>query len=83
MEDLNKPCYRHTVHIKTQLWGQEAAGCTRQMSVLFTHNITVKFVIALNEPPLTLKPTLATIVVYAFWYPVPAYATIVVITTRY
>ena len=35
--------------------GQEEAGCTRQMSVLFTGSTGVKFVNALNKPPLKLS----------------------------
>ena len=35
--------------------GQEEAGRTRQMSVLFTGNTGVKFVNALNKPPLKLS----------------------------
>ena len=31
--------------------GQEEAGRTRRMSVLFTGNTTMKFVNALNKPP--------------------------------
>ena len=34
--------------------GQEEAGCTRRMSVLFTRSTAVKFVNALNKPPLKL-----------------------------
>ena len=35
--------------------GQEEAGRTRRMSVLFTGNTGVKFVNALNKPPLKLS----------------------------
>ena len=35
--------------------GQEEAGHTRRMSVLFTGNTAVKFVNALNKLPLTLS----------------------------
>ena len=34
--------------------GQEEAGRTQQMSILFTHSTAVKFVNALNKPPLKL-----------------------------
>ena len=46
------------VHIKThdsELRGQEEAGRTRRMSVLFTGSTAVKFVNALNKPPLKLS----------------------------
>ena len=45
-------------HIKTQdseSRGQEEAGHTRRMSVLFTGSTGVKFVNALNKPPLKLS----------------------------
>ena len=35
--------------------GQEEAGRTRRMSVLFTSSTGVKFVNALNKPPLKLS----------------------------
>ena len=35
--------------------GQEEAGRTRRMSVLFTGSTAVKFVNALNKPPLKLS----------------------------
>ena len=35
--------------------GQEEAGLTRRMSVLFTGSTGVKFVNALNKPPLKLS----------------------------
>ena len=35
--------------------GQEEAGHTQRMSMLFTHSTTVKFVNALNKPPLKLS----------------------------
>ena len=35
--------------------GQEEAGRTRQMSVLFTGNTAMKFVNTLNKPPLKLS----------------------------
>ena len=35
--------------------GQEEAGRTRRMSVLFTGNTAMKFVNALNKPPLKLS----------------------------
>ena len=41
-------------HIKThdsESRGQEEAGHTRRMSVLFTGNTAMKFVNALNKPP--------------------------------
>ena len=44
----------YTLDIKThdsESRGQEEAGRTRQMSVLFTCSTTVKFVSALNKPP--------------------------------
>ena len=47
-----------TVIIKThdsESRGQEEAGRTRRMSVLFTGNTGVKFVNALNKPPLKLS----------------------------
>ena len=53
--------YIHTyiyIYIKTydsELRGQEEAGHMRQMSVLFTSNTAVKFVNALNKPPLKLS----------------------------
>ena len=37
-----------------ELRGQEEAGCTRQVSELFTRSTAVKFVDALNKPPLKL-----------------------------
>ena len=43
-----------TAYIKThnsELRGQEEAGRTRRMSVLFTGNTAMKFVNALNKPP--------------------------------
>ena len=46
------------IHIKThnsESRGQEEAGRTRRMSVLFTGSTTVKFVNALNKPPLKLS----------------------------
>ena len=39
----------------SELWGQEEAGCMRQMSELFTGSTAVKFVNALNKPPLKLS----------------------------
>ena len=48
--------YTHT-YIKThdsESRGQEEAGRTRRMSVLFTGNTGVKFVNALNKSPLKL-----------------------------
>ena len=39
----------------SELRGQEEAGHTRQMSVLFTGSTGVKFVNALNKPPLKLS----------------------------
>ena len=45
-------------NIKThdsELRGQEEAGRTRRMSVLFTHNSAVKFVNTLNKLPLKLS----------------------------
>ena len=45
-------------YIKThvsELRGQEEAGRTRRMSVLFTGSTGVKFVNALNKPPLKLS----------------------------
>ena len=45
-------------HIKThdsESRGQEEAGHTRRMSVLFTGSTDVKFVNALNKPPLKLS----------------------------
>ena len=45
-------------YIKThdsELRGQEDAGRTRRMSVLFTGSTAVKFVDALNKPPLKLS----------------------------
>ena len=48
-------CYgAYTDVIKThnsESWGQEEAGCTRQMSVLFTRSTAMKFVNTLNKPP--------------------------------
>ena len=44
----------HCVTIKThdsESRGQEEAGRTRRMSVLFTGNTAMKFVNALNKPP--------------------------------
>ena len=46
------------MHIKThdsESRGQEEAGRTRRMSVLFTGSTGVKFVNALNKPPLKLS----------------------------
>ena len=46
------------INIKThdsESRGQEEAGHTRRMSVLFTGNTGVKFVNALNKPPLKLS----------------------------
>ena len=46
------------LYIKThdsELRGQEEAGHTRRMSVLFTDSTGVKFVNALNKPPLKLS----------------------------
>ena len=48
----------HSHDIKThdsESRGQEEAGHTRRMSVLFTGNTGVKFVNALNKPPLKLS----------------------------
>ena len=39
----------------SELRGQEEAGRTRRMSVLFTGSTGVKFVNALNKPPLKLS----------------------------
>ena len=39
----------------SELRGQEEAGCTRRMSVLFTGSTGVKFVNALNKLPLKLS----------------------------
>ena len=47
-----------TICIKThdsESRGQEEAGRTRQMSVLFTGSTGVKFVNTLNKPPLKLS----------------------------
>ena len=44
-----------TVIIKTESRGQEEAGRTRRTSELFTHSTAVKFVDALNNPPLKLS----------------------------
>ena len=44
----------NAVKIKThdsESRGQEEAGCTRRMSVLFTGSTAVKLVNALNKPP--------------------------------
>ena len=49
---------RYKLHIKThdsESRGQEEAGHTRRMSVLFTGSTGVKFVNALNKPPLKLS----------------------------
>ena len=46
------------IYIKThdsESRGQEEAGRTRRMSVLFTGSTAVKFVNALNKPPLKLS----------------------------
>ena len=46
------------LHIKThnsESRGQEEAGRTRRMSVLFTGNTALKLVNALNKPPLKLS----------------------------
>ena len=43
----------------SELRGQEEAGRTRQMSVLFTGSTDVKFVNALNKPPLKVFSRLA------------------------
>ena len=46
------------IYIKThdsESRGQEEVGRTRRMSVLFTGNTGVKFVNALNKPPLKLS----------------------------
>ena len=51
-------CNGIVVYIKThdsESRGQEEAGRMRRMSVLFTGNTTVKFVNALNKPPLKLS----------------------------
>ena len=48
----------HSLLIKThdsESQGQEEAGRTRRMSVLFTGSTGVKFVNALNKPPLKLS----------------------------
>ena len=48
----------HRLVIKThnsESRGQEEAGHTQQMSVLFTHSTTMKFVNALNKPLLKLS----------------------------
>ena len=55
---LTTPTYLTEHEIKThdsESRGQEEAGCTRRMSVLFTGNTGVKFVNALNKPPLKLS----------------------------
>ena len=59
------PMYMYTcihaymyIYIKThdsESRGQEEAGRTRRMSVLFTGSTGVKFVNALNKPPLKLS----------------------------
>ena len=46
-------CYIKTHDSESR--GQEEAGRTRRMSVLFTGNTGVKFVNALNKPPLKLS----------------------------
>ena len=38
----------------SELQGQEEAGCTRRTSKLFTRSTALKFVKALNKPPLKL-----------------------------
>ena len=51
-------CYAPYTGIKThnsESRGQEEAGRTRRMSVLFTGSTGVKFVKALNKPPLKLS----------------------------
>ena len=52
-------CWLHySSKIKThnsESLGQEEAGRTRRMSVLFTSSTAVKFVNALNKPPLKLS----------------------------
>ena len=50
--------YIYIIYIKThdsESRGQEEAGRTRRMSVLFTGSTGVKFVNALNKPPLKLS----------------------------
>ena len=39
----------------SELRGQEEAGYTQRMSVLFTRSTVVKFVNAVNKPPLKLS----------------------------
>ena len=49
--------YNLKLRIKThssESRGQEEAGCMRQMRELFTRSTAVKFVNALNKPPLKL-----------------------------
>ena len=46
--------YRIKTH-NSESRGQEEAGCTQRMSVLFTGSTGVKFVNALNKPPLKLS----------------------------
>ena len=51
-------CLYVHLHIKThnsESRGQEEAGHMRQVSVLFTRTTAVKFVDALNKPPLKLS----------------------------
>ena len=51
-------CHSQLSNIKThdsESRGQEEAGRTRRMSVLFTGSTAVKFVNALNKPPLKLS----------------------------
>ena len=47
-------CVRINTH-DSESRGQEEAGCTRRMSVLFTGSAGMKFVNALNKPPLKLS----------------------------
>ena len=60
------PCYNLYIYIYIYIYisikthdsesrGQEEAGRMRRMSVLYTSNTAVKFVNALNKPPLKLS----------------------------
>ena len=52
---LQIPLLKHDQDYNSESRGQEEAGRTRRMSVLFTGNTGMKFVNALNKPPLKLS----------------------------
>ena len=52
---LNCKCNTYIKTHDSESRGQEEAGRMRRMSVLFTSSSTVKFVNALNKPPLKLS----------------------------